>query len=794
MAKMELNEKKGGSPADMLLSFSKLITSTEAELKVASGPRAVYLKSLLDKASEYPSLKEGIEEKDIEAHREIINELMELVFPDSLTKNEIKCACMPWNFKHFYSSKRLMDLENAGGVEHELNFEMMDNDAMYIAVCSTIMTMYYGMPIKASRPYYIRIPDASGRIGHYRMAMNADFMQIYPRNEAPEITTEDYNKLIDNFTDIDLWKSKFPENTWVFSGFMLMNLMDVSVDKIIENISADLLNGGPEGLLKLEANMIDLLRIPDLNISFVSLQGDTLVQGGTRNTRTMMMGDEESFSCKNLLCPYTIDELIDKDNHVAFPDLDKFIEHSDSMIAKNLGATGLKSYFVTPISYNGVKMGFLELGSKTKGVLNTTTSIQLEQVIPILSVAGNRFHQEYMNKIEAVIQEECTTIHPSLKWRFEKEAIEHIKAEEVGGTHVFEDLVFKEVYPLFGQLDIRGSSTIRNDAVKSDLEGQLTAIRMVLELAMKTDQLPIYDEMLFVIDDFLNELENNMNSTSEYVILSFLEKEVEPLFPHLSGNNLALAEMIKNYQESVNNEFHILYKERRKFDESVNTMNKVLAAYLDKKQVEAQAMYPHYFERYKTDGVEFNMYIGESISQHGSFNYLLVKNLRLWQLMVMVEMEQEFHELKKTLKKPLDIASLVLAYSSSLSINFRMDEKRFDVDGAYNARYEIIKKRIDKAHIKGSDERITSPNKMVVIYNSGEVEREYIRYFQFLQNKGYLVQGNPEILDVEDLQGVSGLKALRIGINYEERPIEEGVSMEEIIAEIDGVVDEQSIK
>jgi hypothetical protein len=27
-----------------------------------------------------------------------------------------------------------------------------------------------------------------------------------------------------------------------------------------------------------------------------------------------------------------------------------------------------------------------------------------------------------------------------------------------------------------------------------------------------------------------------------------------------------------------------------------------------------------------------------------------------------------------------------------------MDEKRFDVDGTYNARYEVVKKRIDKAN------------------------------------------------------------------------------------------------
>ena len=41
-----------------------------------------------------------------------------------------------------------------------------------------------------------------------------------------------------------------------------------------------------------------------------------------------------------------------------------------------------------------------------------------------------------------------------------------------------------------------------------------------------------------------------------------------------------------------------------------------------------------------------------------------------------------------------------------MTISFRMDEKQFDVDGTYNARYEIVKKRVDKAYIKGTTERV----------------------------------------------------------------------------------------
>lgn len=275
------------------------------------------------------------------------------------------------------------------------------------------------------------------------------------------------------------------------------------------------------------------------------------------------------------------------------------------------------------------------------------------------------------------------------------------------------------------------------------------------------------------------------NVNREHDILKFMQEEFEPVMAGLENRGGKVLAAIQSYKEVLHGDLGFVYNHRRSFDESVNKVNGYLASYLDSRQDEAQAMYPHYFERYKTDGVEFNMYIGSSITPEQPFDRLLVKNLRLWQLMTMVEMEWEFKKLQETLDKPLDIASLILAFSTPLSIQFRMDEKHFDVEGAYNARYEIIKKRIDKAHIKGTPERITKPGSIVVVYTSEEDEREYLRYFDYLQSKGYLAEGGIEVLDVEDLQGVTGLKALRMTIDFG-NPEEEGLTMEEIIAEIEG--------
>ena len=69
-----------------------------------------------------------------------------------------------------------------------------------------------------------------------------------------------------------------------------------------------------------------------------------------------------------------------------------------------------------------------------------------------------------------------------------------------------------------------------------------------------------------------------------------------------------------------------------------------------------------------------------------------------------------------------------------------MDEKKFDVDGTYNARYEIIKKRIDKALVKGTDERITQKGKIAIIYSQDADAEEYTRYINICNAKNTLVQ------------------------------------------------------
>ena len=70
----------------------------------------------------------------------------------------------------------------------------------------------------------------------------------------------------------------------------------------------------------------------------------------------------------------------------------------------------------------------------------------------------------------------------------------------------------------------------------------------------------------------------------------------------------------------------MIYNKRKAYEESITSINQTIADYLDEQQVKAQEVFPHYFEMYKTDGVEYNMYLGQSLVKDRVFNEVYLKN------------------------------------------------------------------------------------------------------------------------------------------------------------------------
>ncbi len=760
-------------PLIQLVSFNKLLEHYDQQAKSKDSFLAERAKYVLKVQAPYPELRDGFDDLSIlEERKEVIQTILADTFSSVLTKNEIKTASIPYANIVFNSSERFQNILKAAGEGFELEIRNMPEDLHYMMQCMVILGFYYGFNIDFKRPLFYDIPDANGVMRHYRILYNADFMEITPTTKAKDLKQEDLDELLENFENLELWKEKIPPNSFISKGFVVSNMFDVTAEHSISEIKSTLIGSNKRGSENFMESFQDTFRslfnLKDISVGFTGYDPNTdrFLKIHGKGIESHILQGKEMESCNTLLCGNSYGKLFAENTFFAISNVEKYLKKSDGgQPYANLYGQGIRSAILAPIADEGNLLGVLELVSKKPNELNSINANKLIDVMPFIVSAVLRSIEEEQNLIDAIIQHECTTVHSSVYWKFQEEAKRFMTEELNGNQPSFKEIVFKEVYPLYGQIDIKDSSKERNLAIQRDLIIQLTDIKTVLDSALKKFKLPIYEELCFRVNDYLNEIKETLFTNSEQAVFDFVQEEVNPVFHHLKREDEGLKEQVLIYENQIDTTTESYYDHRRNYDESVMEINKKLAAMLDKKQLEAQGMFPHYFERYKTDGVEHNMYIGSSIAHDRTFDDLYLNNLRLWQLQVMVEMENRHYALKPKLPVKLDVASLMLVYSTPLAIRFRMDEKRFDVDGTYNARYEIIKKRIDKSYIKGTNERLTQTGKLAIVYSQKKDEKEYLRYVKFLKSKGYFTN-NIEIVELEGLQGVTGLKAIRAEILY----------------------------
>ena len=767
------SENHRESPMLVKISFNKLLEHYEKLAESRDEFISEKAKRILKVQEPYPELREGFTDFTLlNKYKNEIKFILQDSFNEVLTHNEIKAASIPFQNTIFNVSERFKKIIKTAGEDFELSIQNMPEGDTYIIACTVILQFCYGYSFNLRRPFFYEIPDAQGIKRYYKILYNADFVEIIPTEKAKKITQEDVDELIDNYDDLDLWKEKFPPESYIFKGFVISNMFDVTDDQSISNIKSSLISEGQFHIKKDNAGNHDIFRsflnIKDLEVGFslYDKENNTFKRVYGEGLNSYLLNNKDHKSCKEVLCKWSYNKLINDKKYFSISDVDKTYELSKGKAPQinSFKEQGIKSVVLAPIANDKELLGILELVSYKPRMLNSINANKLTDIMPFILSAVERSKVERENLIEAIIQQECTSIHPSVHWRFREEASNFITEHAKGNDVSFRKITFEDVYPLYGQIDIKGSSEARNKATVEDLRLQLKSAREIISEVLTSKPLPIYEELIFQIDEFIENLEDHFQVDSEQKIKTFFVNEIAPLFYHFLKEKV-LTSKVESYLDSIDSKLNMVYKHLKQYDNTISIINKKMSALLDQKQIEAQEMYPHFFERFKTDGVEHNMYIGQSITKEDTFNKIYLYNLRLWQLQVMCEMENEYYKHQAELPINLDATSMILVFGSPLAISFRMDEKQFDVDGTYNARYEIVKKRVDKAYIKGTKDRLTQKGKITIVYSQKSDEIEYLKYIKFLQSKHYLDE-DIEIVELQDLQAVTGLKAIRVSVLY----------------------------
>jgi GAF domain-containing protein len=706
----------------------------------------------------------------IERHKGLVDLLMSAVFPPASWDRDYAAATIPFQFRSFYATpsfRRWLTAED-GTLE---GWMKLDQDLFFygklLRAYLYILKQFFGIALEFEYPLICTRQDPETDLArHFQLNIDGRFMEVRAIGELPLLTDEVQQYLRANLTDLQVWMELLPPEHFEFHGFSVIHAVDVTDQEVLSSLKRDLIQ--KESIVsdarfhRLQEQLRTLLRRPHLLLGLAAIEGDQvfLLNNGCKLERHCIFADSDHYRTADFAGSIYA-RSVRQGGPLIIEDLTS--DPARSAIEDAIIQRGVRNMLVAPLYYQDELLGTLDLGSPTPGDLHAIHAMKLGEVLPLFSMAIKRSMEELNTTVQAIIKEKYTAIHPSVEWRFRKAALNFIQQQNAGVPSEIEPIVFENVYALYGASDIRGSSTRRNAVIQADLIEHLHLARAIFVLAYRQKPLPFLDEIAYRIGKKIAALEVGLSSGDEATLLDFLRREVEPLFDHLQEFGLGVCEQIETYRTALDPTLGIFYRRRKDFEESVTLVNETISAYLDEEDGKAQAMFPHYFEKHKTDGVDYGIYIGASLVEDSQFDLLYLRNLRLWQLMVMCGAARKAERLKESLRVPLETAHLILVQSTPLSIRFRPDEKQFDVDGTYNIRYEIIKKRIDKAVIKGTAERLTQPGRIAIIYSQAREAGEYREYIDYLRALGYLTD-DVEDVELEDLQGIQGLKALRVTV------------------------------
>ncbi len=761
-------------PFNSSLSFKPLVKFCENVAKSGNGDGPYLPEGLMDDISSSPEILTPMDTlRPAEMYPKLLSKLLSVVFPAVSWNSEAVAAVAPITLTPVLTSpgfKKLINSENElikmSPTQGKEEYIRARAERAYHYILSKCYGIHEGVDRRIT---HVAIDKDTGLEKYFYIRPDFRFVDVINLNGPKTLSERAKTEILDKLNDPKALREILPPEHYEFHGLALLKVIDVTSSEIMKELERDLVNSDSmftnEGFMNLQRRLRILFQKPEIVASISAVQGDKamLLQKGCDLRHNCIFTGSVHIPIDEF-AGSIYERAVSQQGVLRVRDVAE--EPVKTRVENEILEMGFRSKLIGPLRYQDQLIGSLDLASPVPGGLGPTDQLLLDQLRPMFAVSLKRALDQLNTNVQTIIKEKCTAVHPSVEWKFQRAVFNHLENRRIGNESELEQIVFRDVFPLYAATDIRGSSELRNKAISDDLTEHLRLSLDIVNQASSIKNMDILGEISHKIASILDSLNGNLSAGDDKKASRFLTKELEPLFPVFSEFGDEVSEAIERYKSAVDKNFGTVYKKRRAFDEAVRVFNDRLSQYLDKEEAIAQSIFPHYFDKHKTDGLDHIIYVGESMVEDRLFSELYVKNLRLWQLMTSCGLAWISNQLQEQLSVPLKATHLILVSHNPISIRFRFDEKRFDVDGAYDTSQEIIRSRIDKAVVKGGSERLTQPDKIAIVYSTPSEAQETLGHIDFLINEGY-IEPDIEELELGDLPSVQGLKALRVKVNLE---------------------------
>ena len=707
--------------------------------------------------------------------------LLTPVLSSSGARYNLTAVARPYYYDFIYTSAAFKDLllDQNGLLKAQ---PKMDLDTFsfgrQLHVYTTIARHCYGVEFEFDKhPIFLTIDPVTGLKRYFQFLYDCQYLEVKRLGPAKKPSSKQIEKLRQNMLDKAAWRQWIRPEDYELQGVVIIHAIDITEREVVSGLYETLTNGASlisqQGMRLFRDGVRDLLGRSDINVRLLGKQADRIfmvVPSCCQGSAGCLISNSRHFTYEDMAHSVYVEAKKQAAGFYSVKDVAAL--DPDVPVHRQLQQEGVGSLLLLPLYDEGQSLGVLQLDFPNSGLDHSDVALKMYDMKTIATLGLKQSQQMLEQGVQAIIQQKSSVVHKAVEWRFQQAALNSLLA---GQPEQMEEIVFGDVYPLFSETDIKDSSQFRNKAIVADLKTQLTLARKVLKSAQEKTQMPLLDEFDFRIDNFLQDLDEGLKSGDEATINLFFRQELEPAFAQLAALGEPVQHTLQQYKDRLNPRYRAVHEQRQDYEDSVLQLNEAITRYLDQEQQYAQKVFPHYFEKTCTDGVEMMMYLGASLVEDGHFDPFYLRNLRLWQLRITCEIARLCEGFKPRLKLPLETTHLILVQDAPMSIRFSETERDFIVDGAYNIHYEIMKKRIDKALVNGSTERLTQPGKIAIVYSHNKEAQEYRRYIDYLQHQGYL-QDSVEDLALETLQGLQGLRALRVTVDVQNQSLSKTVA------------------
>lgn len=761
--------------ANAAYSFSAFAKDLRKRLETEKTLKSEFYKLILERFDAHPELEQRLSPQEASRYQDILELIYAVISPAIVDENEYYWAIgspIPGDIIYYTESFRRFITSyhaNKNSIinQDENTFKERQEDFFYRMVLEQLYNLSSNI---RNDVIYTQVDEARNLERYFKIHIDTKYVEVTAKQPLPELNPELIEQFLHEGAGHEVLTAIIPLDMFAVNGFSIITVEDITAEHSIELIKFALVDdsANPNELFtKVSHNLQTLTNHSSIEfglLPFLKVNGN-LVFDTEECFSSVLINSLAEQQVSPEVSNAAMQEYITNPRAIFFNEI-KESKIKDNISLRTLYNAGIKSYAVLPVYFNHKLTGAMEIYSKKGEIHFERLLSKLEAAVPLLSQLLHNSIEQFNNRIENVIKEKFTTLQQSVEWKFNEAAWNYLKNQDSGKDEEIRAISFKDVYPLYGAIDIRNSTIMRNAALLNDLNTVLDKLTVTLEhVACLKDEID-FKKQAETVQAWKVKINKQIGDNDEMHIKAFVESEIYPVFDELKGELPAAAKIINDYFAALDEKEGEAYTRRRELERSMSLINSALNNYFEAAQHKLQKIYPCYFEKFRTDGVEYDIYTGQSIAPNVPFDSARISKFRRWQLMSMIDIVKITDKLTEKMDCKLSTTQLIFVHSNPIDICFRKDERRFDVEGAYNIRYEIIKKRIDKVLIKNTDERLTQPGQIAMVYSDVEEADEFLLYIDEAR-KNNLITGETEFHDLEELQGVLGLKAIRLTVNLQ---------------------------